>query len=134
MKIQTLHLASKSIIQSILVIVCVIHICTFVYFNANPVLPDMMKYKKNIEDIEFPISFILCINSNDKGLEKMNQFGYLDEWYFFSGVSKFNDSIIGWAGHSKNGSIYETAEGRQNLIFLNIKILNSELLRDVSYA
>ena len=133
MKIEFIYQASKSIIQSILVIVCVVHICSIVYFKANPVLPDIMKYKKNIEDIDFPISFIICINSKNKGIEKMNKNGYLDEWYFFSGESRINDSIIGWAGHSENGPIYETAEGRQNLIFQYLKILNSELLKDVSY-
>ena len=131
--IQRLCSASKSIIQSILVIICVFHICSIVYLNANPRLPNIIKYKKDIEDIEFPISFILCINPKKNGVEKMKTFGYLDEWSFFFGKSMFNDSIIGWAGHSKNGSIYETAEGNQNLIFQYLKILNSELLKDVSY-
>ena len=111
--IHKLFLASKSIIQSILVIVCILHICSIVYLNSNPRLPNMIKYKKNIEDIKFPISFILCLNPKNNGMEKMKTFGYLDEWSFFSGKSMFNDSIIGWAGHSKNGPIYESAEGTQ---------------------
>ena len=111
--IQKLYAASKSFIQSILVIICVLHICSIVYLNANPRLPNIIKYKKDIEDIEFPISFILCINPKKNSIEKMKTFGYVDEWSFYSGKSMFNDSIIGWAGHSKNGPIYESAEGRQ---------------------
>ena len=111
--IQELYAASKSFIQSILVIICVLHICSIVYLNANPRLPNIIRYKKDIEDIEFPISFILCINPKKNSIEKMKTFGYVDEWSFYSGKSMFNDSIIGWAGHSKNGPIYESAEGRQ---------------------
>ena len=113
MEMPRLYKVLRSVIQIILVIVCIVHICSLVYFNVNPELPNIVKYKKNIEDIEFPLSFILCINSN-KGMENAKLFGYLDEWYFFYGRSKFNDSTIGWAGHSRDGPLFDSSEGRKN--------------------
>ena len=101
----------RSLIQIFLVTTCIIHICSIIYFKLNPELPEIKKYKRNIGEIVFPISFIICIKRN-KGKEKLSDFGYLDEWYFFSGQSKFNKSIVGWAGHSENGSLYQSAEGR----------------------
>ena len=47
-------------------------------------------------------------------MENAKTFGYLDEWYFFYGRSKFNDSTIGWAGHSRDGPLFDSAEGRKN--------------------
>ena len=111
-----LHKFFRSVIQIILVTVCIVHICSLVYFNVNPKLPNIMKYKKSIEDIDFPISFIICINSN-KGIEKVKEYGYLDEWNFFHGKSRFNNSIFGWAGHSEDGSFYKSAEGNKIFIF-----------------
>ena len=30
---------------------------------------------------------------------------------FFGGVSKFNDSLVGWAGHTDNKSTFESVTG-----------------------
>ena len=76
-----------------------------------------LQWKLDWISLFFPISFILCINSNE-GMEKVKEFGYLDEWYLFYGWSKFSDSTIGWTGHSRDGPLYNSAEGRKKSLFI----------------
>ena len=35
----------------------------------------------------------------------------MDLFEFFNGNSRFNDSVVGWAGHTENGSSIGSVEG-----------------------
>ena len=93
----------------------------------NPNLPEIKVYKKNLEEIEFPFSFLLCAYDLQNDTVKYNKMGYKDEVDFFRGRSKFNSSLVGWGGHTENGSYIGTAQGlitKADLFTCNIKYRN----------
>ena len=80
-----------------------------------PDLPDIKNYKKELKDIDFPVSFVICIDEHNDTNKKFREFGYNDSYAFFNGESRFNSSIIGWSGHTMNGSTFESVEGKYTL-------------------
>ena len=94
-------------VNFVLVIMCLSHIAILIYGEFHPNLPQIEYFEKNLDEIEFPLSFKFCIfETKDKKNNKnrFNQFGYEDNVNFFMGFSKYNKSIIGWGGHTENGS------------------------------
>ena len=62
-------------------------------------------------DISKP--FLICVEEIIHSDKRYNEVGYADAWQFFNGISMYNESIAGWAGHFKNGSeMFESTEGR----------------------
>ena len=53
--------------------------------------------------------------SSARPINDYPKFGYENQDKFFQGISMFNSSIIGWNGHTENGSTVGDIEG--NLIF-----------------
>ena len=101
--------------KPIIVILClafIIHVCVLIHNKLNPDIPDIKHYKKDLKEIDFPLAFQICIHEkiyNDT--KKFKDLGYFDLLSFFSGTSMFNDSIVGWTGHTENGSSMATVEG-----------------------
>ena len=62
-------------------------------------------------DVEFPVLFKLCVKPafNQTELEAA---GYENSWGYFKGESMFNSSIIGWAGHTRDGQIVSDVSGK----------------------
>ena len=87
------------------------HVGILIYSKVNPDLPEVKYYKKNLKEIDFPIAFQICITENNNDTSKYHDLGYMDLWEFFNGKSMFNDSIVGWAGHTENGSLIGSVEG-----------------------
>ena len=56
-----------------------------------------------LKDIDFPLNIKACVTP---GLNKtaLKQLGYLDKPMFIVGRSQFNESLIGWGGHSNSNS------------------------------
>ena len=92
-------------ISTLLVIACIIHIGYIVYFILNPDYPIPRQYKKALKDIEFPVSFQICVNEINFTDEKYQKFGYDGLWNYFKGESRYNSSLVGWAGHKQNYSM-----------------------------
>ena len=65
----------------------------------------------NISSIEFPLKISIFVYP---GFILSNYTGYydFDPAYFFSGVSRFGMSRIGWAGHTEQGGTLGTVTGR----------------------
>ena len=101
----------KIMIDMILVITCSIHICFISYNIFSPEFPVIREYKKDLKDIDFPISFIFCVKESKDKNTRYQKYGYRDVTDYFEGVNMFNNSIVGWSGHRKNGSTFESAEG-----------------------
>ena len=101
------------ILNVVLIISCVVHVMFIFYNNSNPANPEIIVENKNIMDVSMPLSFIFCLrNKNDESEnEKYQQAGYKSTYRFFSGTSMFNQSVVGWHGHMKNGSTYDSLEG-----------------------
>ena len=102
---------SQIITTIILCMVFFIHVGILTYKKVNPDLPEVKYYKKNIKDIDFPIAFQICIIENNNDAKKYWDLGYMDLFEFFNGNSRFNESVVGWAGHTENGSSIGSVEG-----------------------
>ena len=94
-----------------LLIICIINSCDVIYRLVNPALPSIHEYDTNLKDIEFPISFKICLNDLKQSFDKYLKFGYKDHYHFFLGRSKYNESHYGWNGHTEDGSTISTTEG-----------------------
>ena len=59
---------------------------------------------------DFPVVFKICIKPgfNSDGLKYV---GYSDIWSYFVGESRYNSSLIGWAGHTKEGTAFSDVAG-----------------------
>ena len=74
-----------------------------------------------LKDIKFPLSFRICLNDlydseeyTDKEFENLNKFkkfGYASGHTFYRGQSMFNESLVGWNGHTEDGETIGTTEG-----------------------
>ena len=101
-----------TIIRSVCTLIFIIHIIHLVYLTLYPELPDIKNYNKELKDIDFPVSFMICIDEQNSSSKKFKEFGYNDSYAFFNGESMFNTSLIGWSGHTINGSTFESVEGK----------------------
>ena len=99
------------VLNFILGILCVSHIIILSYYEFNPNLPLIEIVEKDLREIEFPLSFRFCIFDEENHDNRYKQFGYEDDTEFFGGQSKFNRSIVGWGGHTENGSTLASAKG-----------------------
>ena len=98
-------------INIVLISSCVFHVGNIVNDILNPNLPEISVYKKDLKDIEFPLSFLICIDQLVNADFKYKEVGYDNKYRFFIGESIHNKSVIGWRGHMKNGSTYDKVEG-----------------------
>ena len=63
-------------------------------------------------NIEFPFSFRICAYELTNKYERFNKMGYKSASNYFRGRSMFNESLVGWGGHTENGSNIGTIEGK----------------------
>ena len=107
------------LIYSLCSLIFILHITLIGLYQANPeqTVPSKMALKLH-EMEKFPVVFKLCIKPGGFDLDKLNRFGYQTAKHYFSGLSMYNDSVIGWAGHNKDGSVNSTAAGH-TLVFYN---------------
>ena len=66
------------ILTCILVVACGIHVSHIVSNILNPQFPQVRHYKKALKDIEFPISFQICVNEfnvTNATMKKYLEFG-----------------------------------------------------------
>ena len=100
-------------IHILLTVFCIIHIAFIGYDIVNPEIPEIKTFKTDL-GISFPLSFSVCVETREIVMDNGNRVyeqGYEDELNFFYGKSRFNSSIIGWAGHTENGSTLSTVKG-----------------------
>ena len=70
--------------------VYVVHILTIAHNFKYPPYPSIRIIKKDLRDIDFPVSFKLCMRDN-KDIDKYIKLGYVGMFHFFSGQSMFNN-------------------------------------------
>ena len=87
----------------------------FIFITINVIYPRetvTRLEKHDLNDIEFPIVFKICV---DPAFDKsgINNLGYKDIFGYFAGRSVYDQNNFGWAGHHKNGStIFKSAKGK----------------------
>lgn len=95
----------------IFVFVFIVHITTIVYQDLNPQHPSIKSYARDLKDIEFPISFKLCVGERENATDKFRRLGYTNEMDFYHGRSRFNKTILGWNGHTETLSTLGSIKG-----------------------
>ena len=112
----------------------VMHVCCFVAFTIqmgllamnqiNPLETVSHIKEMNLDDIDFPVVFKICIKPAFN-ISELHKVGYKSIWGYFKGQSMYNASIYGWGGHYKNGTSIGTVEGEvlNFLKYVNLCIL-----------
>ena len=93
-------------------VVFLIHISYIVYYILYPELPEIIVSKKNLDEMEFPMTFRICAFELDDTKSRYQLFGYENYGEFFRGSSLHNETLYGWAGHDENGSVLGNVEGK----------------------
>ena len=86
-------------------------ISILIYDMINPTRTLTATQKVDFADIEFPLVFKVCIKPgyNETELRKL---GYRNSLAYLAGMSMFNKSTFGWAGHSGEGGIVSNVSGK----------------------
>ena len=69
--------------------------------------------EKQLDDIEFPVIFKLCVNPA-LNMTELKSAGYENIWKYFVGQSAYNTSLYGWGGHSSLGTPKQSVRGQRN--------------------
>ena len=70
---------------------------------------------------EFPLLTRICV-SPGFDMEALLKAGYNSTNSYFSGKSRFNHSVIGWAGHTEDGGIFGNALQTYDYVKQNISL------------
>ena len=81
---------------------------------VHPTQTTMEVTEKDLQDSDFPLLFKICINPSFNHTA-IDEAGFD---HFFSGKSRFNSSLFGWAGHTAEGGVLGTVEQMINKVTL----------------
>ena len=101
----------------------------------HPDLPSLRVSENNLKDINFPLSFRICITEIENSTKRYENVGYEGEFAFFSGKRMYEPkNLYGFAGHTSNGSTLSDVQGWYLFIqYLHyLMICHLEILRNVS--
>ena len=112
------------LLNVVFTVICLCHVSFTLYNAINPPLPEIKVYDKALKDVPFPILFKFCGEEIHNETRRFKEYGYEDDWSFFAGTSKFSKSIVGWTGHTENGSTIAPVKGNHN----NHKPVNWKIL------
>ena len=82
----------------------------------KPDIPNVRVYKSPLKDIEFPLVFKICADQNKNENERYRRVGYKNYGAFYRGRSMYNETLVGWGGHSENFTNIGTVEGKVLLL------------------
>ena len=99
------------LINLVFTIMCIFQVSITLYNAVNPSRPEIKVYDKALKDVPFPILFKLCGKEIHNSSRRFKENGYANIRDFYSGVSQFSKSLVGWKGHTVNGSTLETVKG-----------------------
>ena len=127
----------KIVINICLLVMSIVHISLILKESLNPEIPSLQINHKNIEDIQFPIIFKVCVHEEfeENGMfrennDKFNKFGYENKIKFDAGESMFNSGLFGFNGHSENGSSLGISTQE---ILMNVTIDWSNIIERISF-
>ena len=93
---------------------------------ANPTELKTSMSKESLSSFEvFPLLGRLCVKPG-LDVKKLTSYGYVDPSSFYMGVSRFNDSVLGWSGHMENGSVF-SIKGKNVKVYPKQKLLPTKL-------
>ena len=103
-----------NVVNIIFTIAFIIHFLTLAYFIIYPNLPEVKVYEADLKDIDFPLSFQLCIHRESYVKQHVVNFqkhGYFDLTQFYRGMVMLNHSLIGWHGLKEDGTTFGSLRG-----------------------
>ena len=107
---ESFHKSIPKIVNLIFAIVFFKHITIIGYLRAYPDNPSVRVYDKDLKDIEFPLSFKICLRELNRDL-RYQQNGYNDIYAFFRGQPSYGRRYFGWPGRDENKSSLGTVTG-----------------------
>ena len=110
-----------------------VHVFTIGSNLMHPEYPSIRVYSKDLNQISFPLTFKLCVTEQENFTERYTKMGYADEHSFFTGKSIFDEELIGWGGHSRNGSSLHHVLGLGVHILSKVNLLLIDVLSNVSF-
>ena len=110
-----------------------VHVFTIGANLVHPEYPSIRVFSKGLKEINFPLSFKLCVTEKENFTERYKKIGYSDEHSFFTGKSKFDNEVIGWGGHSQNGSTLHHIQGLGGYILSKGNFILIDVLLNVSF-
>ena len=87
------------IVSGIIVAICAYQLANVTYNNIYPPVPEIIIKDKTLEEIEFPICFLLCLNEiqGEDSPRKYTKYGYKNVELYFSGGK---NASFGWSNKS----------------------------------
>ena len=106
----TYLLRPDTILSFILIVICIYHVSNIIYKNIYPDVPEILVYEQKLNEIEFPVSFLLCLNEFENDTQKYRKVGFNNVQDLFLGRrlnpnKTLQQKTKGWKGHKVNGSV-----------------------------
>ena len=98
------------LLNSCCIIAFLVQISCITYDYIYPEHPVSTTFRQDLDKIEFPIVFKVCVVPGFDAAEVRRE-GYRGATGFFNGRSIYNGSILGWGGHKKNIGKIKSANG-----------------------
>ena len=107
---------SWNLINIACILAAIIQLGFIIESFIKPTLMNTSVKEIDLQDIDFPIEIKICAQPgfNETAL---NEMGYQQGiWSYFFGRSRFNSSIIGWAGHTSDFGVMGSVEEVFNMV------------------
>ena len=66
------------VVSGMMVAICAFHIAEVAYKNIYPPVPEIIIMDKTLEEIEFPICFLLCLNEMKGGQSAFREKSFVE--------------------------------------------------------
>ena len=81
----------------------------------HPTLTNTDTRMIDLDSMEFPLDIKICAEPGFNE-DAIRDAGYKKTSYYFKGISRFNNSIVGWAGHTENFGVQGSVEEVYNKV------------------
>ena len=99
----------------IFTIIFLLHIFGIGHKLLYPDNPSVRIYNRNLSEVDFPLSFKLCLFEQRNTSDRYLNIGYSNVYWFFEGKSK-NGEVFGWNGHSNYNQTIGSVQGKNKHI------------------
>ena len=87
------------------------HVCILLFSHLHPLYKETHIEERMLDKMKFPVVFKICFKPGFD-LQKLQEVGYDSVSGYFSGQSRFNNSVFGWAGHTAGGGVFGSFKGK----------------------
>ena len=97
--------------HAVCLIAFIVQMCILANNQISPQETVSHLEEKNLGEIDFPVLFKICIKPSFD-MKELYEVGYSSIWSYFMGQSRHNKSVFGWGGHTEDGKIIGSVQGR----------------------